>query len=176
MAGGIIQTYMILLAIVSTSQPAAKHGVSPEADKEILQRMKERQVTLEQHQLRLEKEIAELEGREESLAWCWCEAENKMRWHMCTVFSLLVPAVLVIWKQRRNGARGDHGEDTEPGFLGRVCNGVALLTEPFLLLMAICIIVGRAVAVYLPLFVDGLADLALKLVLSRKKKLVLEIP
>ncbi|TRZ09182.1 hypothetical protein HGM15179_017928 [Zosterops borbonicus] len=72
-------------------QPAlsAKNGVFLEDDKEIVQRMKEQEVTLGQHQLLLEKEIAELESRQESLAWPGWEVENKMQWQTCTVLGCL---------------------------------------------------------------------------------------
>lgn len=51
--------------------------------------MKEQEVTLGQHQLLLEKEIAELESRQESLAWPGWEVENKMQWQTCTVLGCL---------------------------------------------------------------------------------------
>ncbi|TRZ21317.1 hypothetical protein HGM15179_005844 [Zosterops borbonicus] len=140
--------------------------------------MEERQVTLGQHQLQLEKEMAELEGRQESLARPQGEEEVKMPWQtQCTVLGLLVPAALVMWRQRRDGARaGEPGEEEpELDFLGKVCQGLAFLTKPFLLLRAIGILMGTAVTC-LPFFADGLADLALKPVHSRKKKCVFEIP
>lgn len=158
----IFHAYLVLIFIVNINQPSGKNGISSKHDKEIAQRMKEHEVTLREHQVRLEKEIEDLEAREESLAWPLWELERKIQGHKCIVFCLLVPVVFMIWRQRRNGARGQHREeDTDLGLLGNM-KGVAFLTKPFVLLRAVCISMGRSVG-YLPLFANGLVELPLKL-------------
>lgn len=75
MAVGIFQ---YLMATVSTNQPSGKDGIALKEDRETVQRMKEREVTLWQHQLCLHQEMAELEARQESLAWPLWELETKI--------------------------------------------------------------------------------------------------
>ncbi|XP_016157380.1 PREDICTED: inositol 1,4,5-trisphosphate receptor-interacting protein-like [Ficedula albicollis] len=143
MAAGILEMYLLLMAIVSMNQPSGKNGITPEEEKEIVQRMKEREVTLRQHQLCLEQEIAELEARQESLERPLWDLETKIPGHTCTVTCLVVPVVLMVWSHLGNGAPGEHREE-EPnlGLLGKAWRGVAFLKKPFVLLRAIPVPVG----------------------------------
>ncbi|RMB97893.1 hypothetical protein DUI87_25371 [Hirundo rustica rustica] len=119
MVGVIFHVYLLLMAALTINQPAEKNGVSPEEDQEIVQRMKEREVFLEQHQRRLEQEIADLQARQEPVAWSLWELERQMDWQTCIGLALLVPVVLVVWMQRRNERRWEHrDQENEPGFLG----------------------------------------------------------
>lgn len=118
--------------------------------------------------------MADLEARQESLAWPLWELERKIQWHTCTVICLVVSAMFMIWRQCRNGGE-NREEETGPGLLGKAWKGVAFLTKPFVLLRAICISMGRTGG-YLPVFAYRLVELALKLRHSSKKNLVLEIP
>ncbi|RMB97901.1 hypothetical protein DUI87_25379 [Hirundo rustica rustica] len=119
MVGVIFHVYLLLMAALTINQPAEKNGVSPEDDQEIVQRMKEREVFLEQHQRRLEQEIADLQARQEPVAWSLWELERKMDWQTCIGLALLVPVVLVVWMQHRNERRWEHrDQENEPGFLG----------------------------------------------------------
>ncbi|XP_056359460.1 inositol 1,4,5-trisphosphate receptor-interacting protein-like [Oenanthe melanoleuca] len=143
MAAGILEMYLVLMAIVSMNQPSGKSGSTPEEEEEIVQRMKEREVTLRQHQLCLEQEIAELEARQEAVQWPLWDLETKVPGHSCTVMCLVVPVVFMVWSQPRNEAPGERREEEpELRLLSRAWRGVAFLKKPFVLLRAIPIPVG----------------------------------
>ncbi|KAL2298825.1 hypothetical protein Nmel_014431 [Mimus melanotis] len=142
MAVAIFHMYLMLMAIVGMKQPSGKDGIAPEEDKEIVQRMKEREVTLRQHQLCLEQEIAELEARQESLAWPLWELERKIQGYTCIGLGLVVPVVVIVWRQHSSGAQGEHREETDLRLLVRAWRGVTFLTKPLVLLRAIPIPMG----------------------------------
>ncbi|KAF4791948.1 inositol 1,4,5-trisphosphate receptor-interacting protein-like protein [Turdus rufiventris] len=113
MVVGIFHTYLVLMAIVGTKQPSGKHELAPEEDTEIVQRMKEREETLRQHQLCLEQEIAELEARQESVPAPVWQVETRIQEYTGSVLGwaspllrLAVPVLFMVWRQRRNRAPG----------------------------------------------------------------------
>ncbi|KAL2309999.1 hypothetical protein Nmel_006236, partial [Mimus melanotis] len=82
MAVGIFQLYLVLMATVSTNQPSGKDGIAPEEDKGIVQRMKEQEVTLGQHQLCLEQGTAELKPGRSLWHGLWGTGEKDARAHL----------------------------------------------------------------------------------------------
>lgn len=139
---------LVLLAVVGINQPlwpSEKKGIVPQVREETLQRMKMHEVRLRPHQLRLEKEIADLEATQEDPAQPAAHLERKIQRHTCTLLGLVVPVLLVLCRQHWQGATAQHtGQGhADPGLLAKACKGVAFLTKPFVLLRAISISMGR---------------------------------
>lgn len=177
MGEAIFRVCLVLLAVVGVNQPlgpSGKNGIAAQDGEETLQRMKVREVTLRLQQLRLEKEIAALEGPREAPAQPAARLERKIQRHTCAVLGLVVPALLMLCRQHWKGAPAEHTAqgDAEPGLLHKACKGVALLTKPFVLLRAISISMGRTGG-YLALVASRLVRLPLKFLRSTNKDFVL---
>lgn len=185
MGEAIFRVCLVLLAVVGVNQPlgpSGKNGIAAQDGEETLQRMKVREVTLRLQQLRLEKEIAALEGPREAPAQPAAHLERKIQRHLerkiqrhtCAVLGLVVPALLMLCRQHWKGAPAEHTAqgDAEPGLLHKACKGVALLTKPFVLLRAISISMGRTGG-YLALVASRLVRLPLKFLRSTNEDFVL---
>lgn len=165
---------MAMLGVNHTPRPSEKNGIVPEIREQILQRMKVHEVR-RLHQLRLEKEIADLEATQETLAQLALHLERKIQHHTGAVLGLVVPALLLLRRQPWKGARAEHsGEgDTHPRRLGKAWKGEARLTKPFVLLRAISTSMGRTLRYFC--VVASRVELSLSLTLTRPPSLSLTL-